>query len=293
MYKILTSRISIITLLMLGVTSCGSGPDKRVSQGEGPFSARARNMLASENPEALLRVGLGFERSGNLQAALNIYGQAMAAAPDMVAAQVAFARVTAAQGNPDRSIAMLTALMAQHPENASVRIGLANVYIRAGQFKAAGLFLEPILEKQTASAEVLDLAGRLAQVNGEKDKAREYLTLAMGKAPEQPAYLEHLALSFALSEEYPAAVALLQKSMDKISGLVSGKKSLAMIYALSGQYSAALQLANSAMQQEKVTSLKFLYRNLPHYNTREQAMAVMFNQVPKRLLGATKPDAAK
>ena len=92
MIKILSIRINVLTVLLLLLAACASGPEKRVNKAEGPISARARNILASQNPEALLRVGLGFEQSGNLQGALNIYGQAMAAAPEMVSAQVGFAR---------------------------------------------------------------------------------------------------------------------------------------------------------------------------------------------------------
>lgn len=292
MNKILSIRIAIFFSASLLVSACGAGPEKRVNTDEKPFSARARNTLATENPEGLLRVGQGFERSGNLQGALNIYGQTMAAAPDLIEAQVGYARVMGALGAHDRSISMLTGLLEIYPNNQLVRITLANANIRAGQFKFATLLLEPILEVKTASPDLLDLGGRLAQVSGQTEKARKLFGRALDLLPNEPKFLRHMALSFALEGDYPAAVAMIQKSMDKSTGLISGKKDLALVYALSGQFSSAMQLARGAMSSEEVNTRRFVYRNIANWPPEHQAMAVLFDQFPKDLLSASE-NAAK
>lgn len=292
MNKILSIRIIPFLFLCLILSGCGAGPEKRANTGEGPFSARARNALAVENPEGLLRVGLGFERSGNLQGALNIYGQAMAAAPELVDAQIAYARVTGTLGAHDRSIGMLTALLEAHPANPAVRTALANVNIRMGRFQLAMLVLKPMLENPLASTELLDLGGRLSQVSNQPGKARQLFGRTLDKQPNEPKYLRHMALSFALQGDYPAAVAMLQQSMDKPSGLISGKKDLALVYALSGQFTSAMQLARSAMPIEEVNARRFVYRNIANWTKEQQAMAALFDQYPTDLLSQDK-NAAK
>jgi len=288
--KILPSRI--ITLFsLLAITACGgSGYSKRAIEAEGPFSARARNELAVNNPEGLLRVGEGFERSGNLQGALNIYGQAMAADPTLLEAQVAFARVSIAAGEVERGISMLTTLIAANPENDLVRSELTKTYIRQGEFQAASLFIGPVLDKETTTVENLILGGQIAEVAEERERARKLFERALNKTPENPFVLQNMALSFALAEDYSTAVALLQRVMDKPSGLITGKIALATVYALSGQLDAAMLLARGAMELEKANERRVFYQLLPRLNSREKAMAVMFNQVPKdsvaRLTGA-------
>lgn len=283
MNKILAIRIIVLLLVGSTLASCGAGPAKRANTGEAPISARARNVLAAENPTGLLRIGESFEKSGNLKGALNIYGQAMAAAPELIAAQIAYARVIGALGANDRSIIMLVGLLETHPNNPAVRQALANSYIRAGQFKAAVIVLKPALEAPDVTEELLDLGGRIAQVSGDSKQARRFMGLALDKSPNNTVILRHMALSFALDADYATAVGLLQKAMDNPSGLISGKQSLAFVYALSGQFEAAMQLARGSMSQSDVNTHRFIYKHLPDWTKEQQAMAVLFNQFPKEL----------
>ncbi|MEX0298922.1 MAG: tetratricopeptide repeat protein [Kordiimonas sp.] len=292
MNKILSIRIMQILGISFALVACGAGPEKRVNNDEGPFSARARNTLATENPEGLLRVGQGFEQSGNLQSALNIYGQAMAAAPELIEAQIAYARVTGLLGAHDRSIAMLSALLEKHPKNAAVRSALAQVNIRLGRFKLAMLVMKPLLDAESASADTLDLGGRLAQIGSAPGLARSYFGRALDLQPQNSGYLRNMALSFALEGEYQTSVAMLQKSMDKAAGLMPGRQSLALVYALSGQYSSALQLARGSMSLEEVNRRKFIYRNIATWTKQQQAMALLFDQYPTDLL-TPKANASK
>lgn len=278
--KILTNRI-IPTFMLAVLMGCsGAEYSKRATTAEGPFSARARNEMAENNPIALLRVGEGFEQSGNFKAAQNIYGQAMAADPALVEAQVSFARVAVILGDQDRGLAILTALMSEHPENEKVRLELAKTYIKQGDFLAAKLFLKPLLATETGSAELLLLGGKLADVSGERNEARKMFERALRKSPADPKILESLAFSFALAQEYQTAVALLQNVMDRPSGLISGKVALATVYALSGQLDAAMLLARGSMPADQANARTTYYQLLPRLQGQELAAAVYFEKVP-------------
>jgi len=269
-------------MLVCTLSACaGTGPTKRTTQDEGPFSARARNELAVKNPEGLLRIGEGFERSGNFESALNIYGQAMAADPGLVAAQIAFARVSILLGETKRGMAMLTALIGRYPEDTKVRGALTRAYIRQGDMDAATLFLDPMLEKEDVSAEYLNLGGKIAEVAGDQARARVLYERALRKSPGNPEILRNMALSFALAEDYPTAVALLQSVMDKPAGLIPGKVALATVYALSGQLEAAMLLARGSMDLDQANNKLVFYQLLPLLEGRERAMAILFDKVPR------------
>ena len=293
MNKILITRIIAAIGIMVLSACATTGPTKRATEDEGPFSVRARNELASNNPSGLLRIGEGFERSGNLQSALNIYGQAMVAAPSLVDAQAAFARVSIALGDVERGFAILTGLIAEHPENDDVRGELTKAYIKQGNFKAASLFLQPILDKSTASAEHLNLGGKIAEVAGNTKRARALFEKALRKAPGSPQILQNMALSFALAGDYSTAVGLLQSVMDKPSGLIEGKIALATVYALSGQLEAAMLLARGSMALDKANNRLLFYQILPRLEANERAVAVMFDKVPKDALQRLSGGAAK
>jgi len=291
--KILYNRINRLLALLL-LTACASeGPAVRTTDAEGPVSARARNSLAANNPEGLIRVGEGFERSGNLQGAMNIYGQAMAADPALIEAQVSYARVLIRMGGAERGTAMLTALLADHPENDQVRAGLSKAHILKGEFKAAELFMQPLLDRPETSAQYLNLGGMIAQVGGKPVYARALFGRALDKSVGDPAVLENMALSFALDEDYASAVALIQTAMDRPSGLISGKVVLATIYALSGQLEAAMLLARDSMELGKANERKVFYQLLPRLTAHERAVAVMFDQVPKDAVDRLTGNAAK
>jgi len=280
-------RITIVLLIMFSVAGCSNGHAKRATEDEGPISARARNALANHDPEGLLRVGEGFEKSGNFSSALNIYGQAMAADPTLVKAQVAYARILGVLGSTQKSLMMLSALVDDYPTNIIARKALISIYIKQGDFKAASLFLPPLLANSNGTkhrVEVLILAARLNHIGGDKTKSKALFEQALAIEPKNHATLRYLAMSFALEKEYRTAIALLQKSMDTSDGLIPSKKALAEVYALSGQLGAAMQIARNSMPIEEANSLKLYYRLLPTLLQEEQAKAVMFNYIPAAAL---------
>ncbi|WP_417457053.1 tetratricopeptide repeat protein [Kordiimonas sp.] len=275
--KIANTMVSGALILL---TACASGgPSKRATEDVGPVSVRARNSLATENPAGLVKVGEGFERAGNYAAAQALYQQALAAAPDLMAANVAVARILTPMGRPEESLRLLQALVEESPEATEARSALVDAYIANADYKSALQTFQPLITS-ASSAEVYDTAGRLAYISGAPDGARIFFDKALKLEPENPSVLQHLALSYALDGAFESAVALIQKAMDRPSAQLPAQRSLAIIYALSGQTDAAMHIARGAMPLEEANNMRVFYQLLPKLQGEERAAAAMFGRIP-------------
>jgi len=275
-----------MVLLSLVLTGCVASGERRATEDVGPVSAYARNTLAEENPAGLIRIGEGFERSGDFIGARKLYAQALAADPNLVEAEISYARASSMLGLNDEATAVLTLLLAKYPDNRQAKTTLAQVHASAARNSAALLVLETLSDP---TGRELMLMGQLSHVTGDDLKGQTRLAQALDLAPSDARVLEAAALSFALNGDYPASVGLLRRAMDQRSAAQTAQKSLAMVYALSGQRQAALRLARDVMSVDEVQKLEAFYRFLPRFSKQEQAAALFFNRVPtdtlKRLSG--------
>jgi|GEM_PF-1935726 len=279
--KILGNRIAMALCLMVLTGCAGDSYRNRATEGAGPFGASTRNRLAEQNPSGLVKVAEGFERSGNLKGALNLYAQVIANNPNLIDAQIGYARSTMALGRKEQGLDLFGRLHRDNPSNIDVITEYARAHIRNDDFTAGSDLLKPLLSLSFASNDLLKLGGKLAQVAGDVVRARELFERAMAIAPGDHTAIQYLALSFALSAEYPAAVALIQTSMDRVAGQIPGQKALATVYALSGQLEAATIIARSAMTLEDANNRRLYYQLLPRLDAKAKARAVMFDLVPK------------
>ncbi|WP_262691683.1 tetratricopeptide repeat protein [Kordiimonas aestuarii] len=271
-------------LLCLALAACTSGgPSKRATEDVGPLSAYARNNLATNNPEGLVKVGEGFEKAGDYAGAYVLYQQALAAAPELLSARIAVARIQTPLGKPEASVRALTILIREQPQSKSVRMALTEAQIAMSDYRSASETFRPLLDISQSPA-AYDMAGRLAYVGGDNQEARTYFDRALKLDPTNPEALQHLAFSYAIEGQFDSAVALLRKAMDRPDGQLPAQRSLAAIYALSGQRDAALHIAKSAMSAEEANSLRTYYQLLPRLSAKEQAEALMFDRIPKEAI---------
>jgi Flp pilus assembly protein TadD len=270
----------LIASTALLAAGCSGGPAKHATEGVGPVSVEARNKLAAANPEGLVRVGEGFERAGDYAGAIALYEQALAAAPELLSARIALARVLVPLGKVDAAVAQLSNLLETHPQSSEVRAELVEALIADGAYARASEVFSPIVTP-AAGPDILDLAGRLAFVAGDRDTARQHFDASLRQNPNHGDTMNHLALSYAIEGEFEAAVAILRKAMDNPLVQLQAQRTLAGIYALSGQKDAALHIARGAMTTEEANNLRSFFELLPRLNAQEQAEALMFDRIPK------------
>ncbi len=274
--KILPIRI-ILALVPIGLAACAAPAGQQAKDDIGPVTAYARNSLAAKNPEGLLRLGEGFERSGDFMGARKLYAQAKLAAPDLIDARIAYARATAKAGFDDEAVAELTLVLADAPDNAAAMGVLAQIHADAARYASAYKLLENL---SSPTPDEVNLKGKIAHVLGQPADGHGLLLSALEESPDDARVLEAAALSFALSGEYAGAVSLLRRSMDRPTARNDAQKSLALVYALSGQRQLALRLARDVVPAPEMQRLDVYFRILPRFSPVEQAAAVFFDRLP-------------
>lgn len=278
--KILVNRINFLIFFMF-ITACAAPVPERAIDDVGPVTAYARNELASKNPEGLIRIGEGFERSGDYEGARRLYAQAMANMPDLSEAKIAYARASSKVGRGDEAVAVLTSVLGAEPTNRAAKVALANVHLDAARYQSAVNILKELQFK--TGRELAELGKALYALNNITE-AETAFARAIDLAPNDPVVLESAALSYALGGKYASAVALLRRAMDTPDHSASARASLAKVYALSGQRQAAQSLARGVMTPEEINKLQYYFRILPRFTPAEQAAALFFNHVSRQAI---------
>ena len=284
-FKILPIRINL-PFLLLGLAACAAPAGQQAREDIGPVTAYARNSLAAENPVGLVRLGEGFERSGDYAGARLLYSQAIEAASDLVEAHIAFARATAKLGNGDEAIAKLTLLLRTNPDNRAAKSTLAQIHADSGRYDAANSIW---MQVQNQSPLEQLFAGKLLHAVGQPAEGHRLILEALDREPGNAEVLQGAALSFALVENYASAVSLLRQALDRPQQGTRMQRSMVLIYAVSGQRQLALQLAREILPVSEMQRLDTYFRYLPDFTKQEQAAALFFDRIPQqtvaRLIG--------
>ncbi len=289
MAKFILIRSGFLCALGL-LTACTNGPEKYTEQDMGPVSARARNYLVDKDPNALVRVGFGFEQTGHLESALGLYRQALAADPNSLAAKLAIARIDILWGHFDKAEASLKEILAGAPNQSGALRLTALIYEQRGSYQKAIQTLKPLLNGVPKSQDLIAV-GRYHQIIGDKTVARMMFEQAQRIDQANGDAQTMMALSFALEGAFETSVALLQNALSYPAFQEAAKKALAVVYALSGQADAAYTIAATLENASEADRLKDFYQILPQLTIEEQSIAIMLNKIPlsavKRLQEAT------
>jgi Flp pilus assembly protein TadD len=252
------------------LTACSGGSSNRNSDPS----------LASQNPEGLVRVGEGFERTGNLQGALDLYNQALESRPELLSAEIARARLLTKTSRREEGIATLQKIYSENPNNQPVAIALVQGLIFSDRYLDAYQVVKSIVPESSTDIQALDLAGTLADINGESDKAKTFYDRALQVNPNDASVIKHLSISFALNEEYETATALLQGILGVPATEVLAKQTLANIYALSGQIEASNVIAKATFEPEQLEQWNLIYQLINTLTHQEKAVFLLLDILP-------------
>jgi Flp pilus assembly protein TadD len=192
--------------------------------------------------DALMRIGAAARNGGDLPNAVGVYRRASGLDPLNPAPLVAAGDVLLEMGSVNEAIVAYNNALLRGGENPPALLGLAKAYLKSGK---PALALEPLSKAYALNPgdpKVLLLLGVTKDLSGEHQEAQAWYRRGLELAPGDSALTVDLALSLALSGDYPRAITMLQPIAIGPRGSAQERQTLALIYGLRGNAVEAARL---------------------------------------------------
>ena len=158
----------------------------------------------------LMRIGAAAQSGGDLPNAVGIYRRAAEMAPQDPAPLIAAGDALLQMGSVNEAIVSYNAALVRPGDTQDAQIGLAKAFIKTGKPQLALSPLSKAMEVSPDDPKLLRLIGVTKDLAGQHGEAQAYYWDGLARAPGDPALTVNLALSLALSGDYPNAIAVLQ-----------------------------------------------------------------------------------
>ena len=274
--------LSLALLAALALCACTPTPS--------PVAAPPSEQLtALRDPATQLRLAQRLEAQGNPEAALEIYEQLLRAQPDLLPALEGSARLLTQAGLAPAALMRLETASKLAPQRSDLPLQQAALMNSLEQPEAALAKLDVAEARGAQLADVEAERGLAFDLLGQTRRAQLAYARAMADAPQNQQLTQRLATSLALSQDYGAALALLQQQANDPAGAAAVRGTLATVYALSGQTEAAMEIAGAAMPAEAAQARQPFFKALAGLPARDRAVAAHLGRLPMRLAGDAPP----
>lgn len=236
------------------------------------------------NYAALMRVGAAAEAGGDFATAVSVYRKAAAMDTNAVAPLVAIGNALLAMGEFNDAIVAYNSALARDAHDREALRGLARAYLTSGQPARAGEPLAVAYQDNPDDAKLLQLIGVADDFVGRHDEAQTRYRRGLELTPGDPALSLNLALSLALSGNYPEAIAVLRPIATASTSSPRERQTLALIYGLQGNRKEAERISRLDLDPASAE------RNLAYYETLRQLSPDARYRAIQALGAQAKPD---
>lgn len=212
--------------------------------------------------DALMRVAAAARAGGDLANALSVYRRAAEMQPAAPAAFVGIGDTLLEIGAINEAILAYNSALSRNSDDPAALLGLARAYLETGRPELAAVPLSKVLAQNPNHPTALLLIGVTKDLAGQHLAAQGAYRQGLRSAPTDPALIINLALSLALSADYPAAVAQLQPVALAPAGSARERQSLALVYGLQGNDVEAARIGRIDLDQASVEHNLAYYRIL-------------------------------
>ena len=275
---------SLLLALGMGVLAgCGDLPwQLDALKLNGPLVGRG--VGASLDYPTLMRVGAAAEAGGDFATAATTYRRAAAVDTNAVAPLVAAGNALLAMGEFNEAISAYNSALARTQHDREALLGLARAYLMSDKPALAGEPLAIAYQDDPNDAKLLQLIGVADDFVGRHDEAQTRYRRGLELTPGDPALSLNLALSLALSGNYPEAIAILRPIAMAPTALLRERQTLALIYGLQGNRREAEHMARIDLDSVSVQ------RNLAYYDSLRQLSPEARHRAIQSLGAQSKPD---
>lgn len=258
--RLRTSRRNQLLALVLGLTILGGCEPFPVHLD--PLSVNGRDGGGiTPSYAALMRIGKAARNGGDYSNAVAVFRRAAEVEPRLPDPFVAIGDTLLALGSVDEAIVAYNSALARDQTCLPALQGLAKAYVQTGRPELALGPLNQALALSPDNPKLVVLLGVVEDIEGRHSQAQLDYRRGLQRAPGDPALTVDLALSLALSGDYPNAIAVLQPLATAASATAQERQTLALIYGLEGSVGEAARLGRVDLDEVAVE------HNLAYYQT--------------------------
>jgi len=273
-------------LLAVGVVAlagCGDLPwQLDAFKLNGPLNGHDINVPV--NYATMMRVAAAAEAGGDFATAATVYRKASAIDTAAIPPLVGAGNALIAMCEFNEVILSYNSALARDQHDREALRGLARAYLTSARPALAGEPLAVAYEDNPDDPKLLQLIGVADDLVGRHDKAQTRYRRGLELMPGDPALSLDLALSLALSGNYPEAVAVLRPIATAATSSQRERQTLALIYGLEGNRREAEHMARMDMDQASAQ------RNLAYYESLRQLPPEALHRAIQSLGAQVKPD---
>jgi Flp pilus assembly protein TadD len=223
----------------------------------------------------LMRIGAAAQSGGDLPNALGVYRRAAELAPQDPAPLIAAGDVLLQMGNVNEAIVSYNAALVRPGDSRGAQIGLARAFLKTGKPQLALTPLSKAMEASPEDPKLLLLLGVTKDLAGSHLEAQAYYRDGLVRAPGDPGLTVDLALSLAISGDYPQATSVLQPLAMSPAGTAQERQTLALIYGLSGNTREAARLGRIDLDDASVEQNLAYYQSLRDLSPEARTQAIL------------------
>ena len=175
----------------------------------------AWSLLPEHGAEINLAIATAQLRLGQVDRARELFEEAYRLAPDRCDIAASLAGVLERVGEIDQAATLLDTYYQKHPESLPAANNLAWILAQQGKdLDRAMKLAKQLVEKQTLNPVVLDTAGWIYHLRGDKEMAIDHLSRAANLQPDSAGYQYHLGVALQAAERLPDARRAFAKAIE-------------------------------------------------------------------------------
>lgn len=238
---------------------------------------------ALRDPARLVGIGDRAAAGGDLQTASGFYERALQIDPRYAPAARASALAALQLGSADMfaKVARWTSVAPTEPQ---AQLALADALLRSGRAADASAPLKRAAELGAPAGQVDEREAVRLDLVGEPQRAQQYYARALAEYPGDPRITQRMALSLALSQDYAAALQLLQPLSSVPANDAMLRQTLALVYAAAGQVDTAVDILKTSVGDSDAQMIRPVLARIASLPLPQRAEALHFNRIPARAL---------
>jgi Flp pilus assembly protein TadD len=229
----------------------------------------------------LMRIGAAAQSGGDLPNALGVYRRAAELAPQDPTPLIAAGDVQLQMGDINEAIVSYDAALVRPGDTQGAQVGLARAFLKTGKPELALTPLSKAMEASPDDPKLLLLLGVTKDLAGSHWEAQAYYRNGLVRAPGDPGLTVDLALSLAISGNYPNAISVLQPLALSAAGTAQERQTLALIYGLNGNTAEAARVGKIDLDDASVEHNLAYYQSLRELSPEARSRAI-FSGGPAR-----------